>query len=173
MNPNEVDSIASLYDPEDGYASQYSATIDEELDSCVSNEVLVWPTFDEECDSWVIFIQPQREEEEVDPLMYCSTRYFVFTRGTYDLMVKDWSGQVKVTFETLSVVARGAPLNLHERRRMKSRLMLRNENVIYLNALPNLQVTYVENWREVVLVSHCDASLKRLWANDPWWPLVP
>ena len=100
--------------------------------------------------------------------MYCSTRYFVFTRGTYDLMLKNVWGQVKLTFKTLSIGTRGAPLNLHAWRRMKSRLMLRNENVIYLNALPNLQVTYVENWREVVLVSHCDASLKRLWANDPW-----
>ena len=51
MNPDDHDFITSLYDSEDGYASQYSATIDEELDSCVSNEVLVWPTFDEECDS--------------------------------------------------------------------------------------------------------------------------
>ena len=34
--------------------------------------------------------------------MYYSARYFVFTRGTYDLMHKDLSGQVKVTFETLS-----------------------------------------------------------------------
>ena len=108
--------------------------------------------------------------------MYCSAKYFAFTRGTYDLMLKGLSGQVKVTFETLSVVARGAPLNLHERRRMKSRLMLRNKNAIYLKAFPNLQVTYVENWREVVLVSHYGAShrpmkgtlkeLKRLWSND-------
>ena len=91
-------------------------------------------------------------------------------------MLKNVWGQVKLTFKTLSIGTRGAPLNLHAWRRMKSRLMLRNENVIYLNALPNLQVTYVENWREVVLVSHGGAShhplsealkeLRRHWASD-------
>ena len=162
MNPNELDFITSLYDSEDGYASPYSATIDEELDSSTSE--------DSESGS------SEEEAEEVDPFMYCSTRYFAFTRGTYDLMLKDLSGQVKVTFETLRSVARGAPLNLHAWRRMKSHLTLRNENTIYLKASPHVQVTYVENWREIVLASHCGAShrsltgtlteLKRLWSND-------
>ena len=124
MNPNEVDFITSLYDYEDGYASPYSATIDEDFDSSAS----------EDCE----LASSGEEAEEVDPFMYCSARYFAFTRSTYDLMLRDFSGQVKVTFETLSVVARGAPLNLHERRRMKSRLMLRNKNAIYLKAFPNL-----------------------------------
>ena len=162
MNPNEVDFITSLYDSEDGYASPYSATIDEDSDSSAS----------EDCES----ASSGEEAEEVDPFMYCSARYFAFTRGTYDLMLKDLSGQVKVTFDTLSAVARGAPLNLHAWRRMKSRLTLRNENTIYLKASPHLQVTNVEKWREIVLASHCGAShrsltgtlteLKRLWSND-------
>ena len=91
-------------------------------------------------------------------------------------MLKDLSGQVKVMFETLSAVARGAPLNLHSWRRMKSCLTLRNENAIYLKASPYLQVTNVEKWREIVLASHCGTShrsltgtlteIKRLWSND-------
>ena len=48
----------------------------------------------------------------VNHFMYCSPRYF----------------------------ARGAPLNLHAWKRMKSRLMLRNESLIYIKASPNLQV---------------------------------
>ena len=73
-------------------------------------------------------------------------------------MPKDLLGQVTITFETLSTVTRGASLNLHAWRRMKSRLILGNEGAIYLKALHNLQVTYVENWREVVLASHGSAS---------------
>ena len=73
-------------------------------------------------------------------------------------MVKDLSGQVKVTLEALRDVARGAPLNLHAWRRMKSRLILGIVSAIYLKASPNLQVIYVEKWREVVLASHGDAS---------------
>ena len=106
MNPNELYFITSLYDYEDGYASPYSATIDEDMDSSISE-------YYESASS-------EEEAEEVDPFMYCSTRYFAFTIGMYDLMLKDLSGQVKVTFETLSAVARGAPLNLHAWRRMKS-----------------------------------------------------
>ena len=36
--------------------------------------------------------------------------------------------------------------------------MLGNERAIYLKASPNLQVIYVEKWREVVLASHGGAS---------------
>ena len=99
-----------------------------------------------------------REDEAVDPFMYCSPRYFAFSRGTYNLMVKDLLGQVKVTLEALRDVARGAPLSLHAWRRMKSRLILGNESAIYLKASSNLQVLYVEKWREVVLASHGDTS---------------
>ena len=73
-------------------------------------------------------------------------------------MPKDLLGQVTLTFETLSTVVRGAPLNLHAWRCMKSRLVLGNESAIYLKASPNLQVIYVEKWRDVVLASHGDAS---------------
>ena len=62
--------------------------------------------------------------------MYCSAKYFSFTRGMYDLMVKDLSGQVKVTLEALRDVARGAPLNLHAWRHVKSSNMLGDENAI-------------------------------------------
>ena len=48
----------------------------------------------------------------MDPFMYFSPRYFAFTRDTYDLMLKDLLGLVKVAIETLKDVARGAPLNL-------------------------------------------------------------
>ena len=96
-SPNDVDLITSLYHSEDGYVSPYSATIDEELDSSAFDEVLAWPTLDEDRESCLF----QWEEEEVDPLMYCLARYFVLTRGTYVLMLKDLSGEVKVTFETL------------------------------------------------------------------------
>ena len=65
--------------------------------------------------------------------MYCLARYFVLTRGTYDLMLKDLSGEVKV-----STVARGAPLNLHAWRCMKSLLLHRNVSVIYLKGSPHL-----------------------------------
>ena len=41
------------------------------------------------------------EDEAVDPFMYCSARYFAFSTGTYDLMVKDLSRQVKVTLQAL------------------------------------------------------------------------
>ena len=51
MNPNDVDLITSLYDLEDGYVSPYSATIDEELDSSASDEVLAWPTSDKDRES--------------------------------------------------------------------------------------------------------------------------
>ena len=108
MNPNDVDLIMSLYDSKDGYTSPYSATIDKELNSSAFNEVLAWPTSNEDRESWLY----EWEEEEVDPFMYYSDRYFVFTRGTYDLMHKDLSGEVKVTFETLSAVTRVEPLNL-------------------------------------------------------------
>ena len=73
-------------------------------------------------------------------------------------MINDLLGQVKVTLETLRDVARGAPLSLHAWRRMKSRLILGNESAIYLKASSNLQVLYVEKWREVVLASHGDTS---------------
>ena len=82
--PNVDDFITSLYDSEDGYASPYFATIDEELDSSTCDEVLAWPTSDEDCES----SSSEREEDEVDPFMYCSARYFAFTRGMYDLMLK-------------------------------------------------------------------------------------
>ena len=68
MSPHDLDLITSLYDYEDGYVSSYSASHDEELDS-------------------------SEREEEVDPFTYYSTKYFTFTRGTYDLMLKDLSGQ--------------------------------------------------------------------------------
>ena len=162
MNPNEIDLITSLYDSEDGYASPYSATINDDLDSSTSEDY-------ESTSS-------EEEAEEVDPFMYCSARYIAFTRGMYDLMLKDLLGQVKVTFEILSTLARGAPLNLHAWRRMKSRLTLMNENAIHLKASPHLQITHVEKWREIVLASHCGAShhsltgtlteLKRNWSND-------
>ena len=86
----------------------------------------------------------EHEDEVVDPFMYCSPKYFALTRGMYDLMIKDLSGQVKVTLETLCDVARGAPLNLHAWRRMKSRLVLGNAIAIYLKVSPNLQVIDVE-----------------------------
>ena len=69
-------------------------------------------------------------------------------------MVNDLLGNIKVTLETLRDVARGAPLNLHAWRRMKSRLMVQNENGIYLKAYPNLQFIYLEKLREVVLASY-------------------
>ena len=123
MNSHDPDLITSLYDYEDAFASSYSTSFDEELELSSSK--------------W--------EEEEVDPFMYYSAKYFAFARGTYALMRKDLLGQVKVTFETLSTVARGAPLNLDAWRCMKSHLMLGNEGAIYLKASPNLQVIYVEN----------------------------
>ena len=54
-----------------------------------------------------------REDEAVEPFMYCSPRYFALSRGTYDLMVKDLFRQVKVTLEALRDVSSGAPLSLH------------------------------------------------------------
>ena len=144
MNPNEIDFITSLYDSEDGYASPYSATIDEDLDLSATKDY-------ESASS-------KEEAKEVDSFMYCSVRYFAFTRDTYYLMLKDLLGQVKATFEILSTLARGAPLNLHAWRHMKSRLTLRNENAIHLKASPHLQITHVEKWREIVLASHCGAS---------------
>ena len=75
---------------------------------------------DEDCESCL----SKWEEGEVDPFMSRSPRYFAFTRDTYDLMLKDLSGEVKVTFETLCAVTRGAPLNLHAWSRIKSRLLL-------------------------------------------------
>ena len=51
MNPNDHDFIISLYDYEDGYASPYLATIDEELDTSASDEVLAWPTSDKDRES--------------------------------------------------------------------------------------------------------------------------
>ena len=78
MNPNEVDFITSLYDSKDGYLSPYSATIDEDSDLSAS----------EDCES----ASSGEEAEEVYSFMYCSARYFAFTRGTYDLMLKDLSG---------------------------------------------------------------------------------
>ena len=88
-----------MYDSEDGYALPYSTTIDEELDSSTS----------EDCES----ASSEEEAREVDLFMYYSARYFAFTKGTCDLMLKDLSGQVKVKFEILSVIARGATLNLN------------------------------------------------------------
>mgnify|MGYP000615555853 CR=1 FL=1 len=41
------------------------------------------------------------EDEAVDPFMYSPARYFAFSRGAYDLMVKDLLGEVKVTLEAL------------------------------------------------------------------------
>ena len=70
--------------------------------------------------------------QEVDPFMYCSPWYLAFSRGVYDLMVKDLLGEVKVTLDALCDVARGAPLNLHAWRRMKSQLMLGNESAMHL-----------------------------------------
>ena len=55
-------------------------------------------------------LDSDREDEAVDPFMYCSPRYFAFSRGTYNLMIKDLLGQVKITLEALRDVARGAPL---------------------------------------------------------------
>ena len=51
-------------------------------------------------------LDSDRENEAVDPFMYCSPRYFAFSRGTYDLMVNDLSGQVKGTLEALHDVTR-------------------------------------------------------------------
>ena len=36
-------------------------------------------------------------EDDFDPFMFCSPRYFVFNEGTYKLMVKDLLGHIKVT----------------------------------------------------------------------------
>ena len=90
--------------------------------------------------------------------MYYSPNYVAFSRCTYGLMVKDLLEKVKVTLEALHDVARGAPLNFHAWRRIKSHLILGNESAIYFQASHNLQAIYIEKWREVVSVSHGDAS---------------
>ena len=69
MNANDHNFITSLYDSEDGYASSYSTTIDEKLDSSTSNEVLASPTSDKDCE-----LSSSEREEEVDPFIYCLAR---------------------------------------------------------------------------------------------------
>ena len=58
--------------------------------------------------------------------------YFAFNRDTHELMVKDLSGIVKVTIESLKDVANGVPLNLNTWKCMKSQLRPGNESAITL-----------------------------------------
>ena len=47
-------------------------------------------TFEEELEMTILeSFAFEREENAMDPLIYCSPRYFAFTRGTYDLRVGD------------------------------------------------------------------------------------
>ena len=153
-----------------GYANCIFAMSEDEIEDVSSNSTnSITSEEDDELETF-------ETEDDVDPLMYCSPRYFAFNRGTYDLMVKDLSGIVKVTIENLKEVGKGAPLNLNAWRRMKSRLILGSESALYLKAEPKLQVSYVEKWREIVLESHGGAShlplaqtlreLKKHWASD-------
>ena len=61
-------------------------------------------------------------EDDLDP---CSPRYFALNEGTYDLMVKDLLGHIKVMIESLKEVAKGAPLIILAWRFKKARLMLK------------------------------------------------
>ena len=63
MNPHDHDLITSLYDYEDGFASSYSTSFHEELESYTSDEELKLPSF-------------EGVEEEVDPVMYCFGQVF-------------------------------------------------------------------------------------------------
>ena len=63
-------------------------------------------------------------KDAVDPLMFCSPRPFAFNQGTYEVMVKDLLGIIKVTVESSKDLAKGEPLNLNAWRCMKSRVML-------------------------------------------------
>ena len=39
-------------------------------------------------------------KDDLDPFMFCSPRYFVFNEGTYNVMVKDLLGHIKVVIES-------------------------------------------------------------------------
>ena len=50
---------------------------------------------------------------DLDPLMYCSPRYFAFNQGIYELTIKDLLGIVKVMVQSFKGAAKDAPLNLN------------------------------------------------------------
>ena len=115
-----------------GYANCIFAMSEDEIEDVSSNSTnSITSEEDDELETF-------ETEDDVDPLTYCSPRYFAFNRGTYDLMVKDLSGIVKVTIENLKEVGKGAPLNLNAWRRMKSRLILGSESALYLKVEPKL-----------------------------------
>ena len=116
-------------------------------------------------------------EDDLDPFMFCSPRYFAFNEGTYKLMVNDLLGNIKVTIESLKETSKGAPLTILAWKRMKTQLMLKNEHELYLKFSPHLRVSYVEQWRSIILHTHIGGTshyplsqtlkeLKKHWAMD-------
>ena len=52
-------------------------------------------TFEDKLEMVIELSTSKHEDDTMNLFMYCSPWYFSFTRGMYDLMVKDSSGQVK------------------------------------------------------------------------------
>ena len=59
----------------------YSETLIESIDGQRSNDVV--------------------SDDDLDPFMFCSPRYFSFNEGTYDLMVNDLLGHVKDHYDII------------------------------------------------------------------------
>ena len=79
-------------------------------------------------------------DDDLDPVTFCSPRYFAFNEGTYKLMVNDLLGNIKVTIESLKETSKGAPLTILAWKRMKTQLMLKNEHELYLKLSPHLRI---------------------------------
>ena len=88
----------------------------------------------------------------LNPFIFCSSRFYAFDQGTYGFMVNDLLEVLKVTVDTLKGVNILSPLNLRDQMRIKSCLMVNNDNVIYLKSHLLLRIIpYVGQWMQIAI----------------------
>jgi hypothetical protein len=97
------------------------------------------------------------------PSLFLPKEYFTFNKYYYELMLADIQGLKNISVDMLSYARNGITIDIRMWRKMKQRILLGEDNVMYLKFSSNLKIPYEEQWEEIVPNAHvksCHLGLK-------------